>query len=224
VLLLVLLILAVVGAPLIRWQYTESAKTACLSNERRLATALLLYQQDHDGRLPPPDYALPDGEWRHWVGILQPYITHEEITVCPVNGARGAREPRHGYLFPYSYALNERFFGVFGPGPFPLENLEIPAQTALLVESGGWRGRAPGGQTGLWSASVYTDTARWPAAYPSPHDERMNVAAADGHVVTVKVAHYQPGGHDPLYGRLGGTIYNWNGGHPNGDLGGPPIE
>ncbi len=71
---------------------------------------------------------------------------------------------------------------------------------------------------------TYSDTGAAPLAYPSPHDRRMNVTAADTHTATVKVAHYRPAGHDPLYGRLGGNIYNWNGGHPNGDTAGPPRE
>ena len=202
----------------------ESARTACLSGERSLSTGLLLYTQDHDGRLPPPDYQA-DGRWRSWLDISAPYLTSERIAVCPANRADGAVKAHHGYKYPYTYALNERFFGVFSPGPFPLENLEIAPQTAMLVEGGAFRGsRAPATRDGLWSLSTYADTAEWPWAYRSPHDGRMNVAAADGHVVTVKVAHYTPAGHDRLYGRLGGVVYNWNGGHPNGDTGGPPRE
>jgi len=191
---------------------------------RRLSSALLLYAQDHDGRLPPPDYRTTAGEWRHWLGILQPYYSPDPITRCPVNHADGAMQPIQGYAYPYSYALNERFWGVFSPGPYPIENLELPAQTVLLAESGGFRGVTPDGKSGFWSMSIYTDIAKWPQAFPSPHDGRMNVAAVDGHVVSMKVAHTSPEGHDSVYGRFGGSIYNWNGGHPNGDTGGPPRE
>jgi prepilin-type processing-associated H-X9-DG protein len=216
------------GFTLVRIEVRESARTECLSNERRLSTALLLYSQDHDGRLPPPDYPDPglgSAGWRDWVGILQPYSTTEHIAECPANGAGGAKEARHGYAFPYSYALNERFYGVFGPGPFPLENLEIAAQTVLVAEGGEFTGGRPATTAdGKWSVSIYTDTAEWPWAYRSPHDGRMNVAAADGHVTTLKLAHYTRAGHNALYGRLGGSIYNWNGGHPNGYTGGAPRE
>jgi len=133
-----------VGALLLSMAEVESARTACLSGERSLSTGLLLYTQDHDGRLPPPDYQA-DGRWRSWLDISAPYLTSERIAVCPANRADGAVKAHHGYKYPYTYALNERFFGVFSPGPFPLENLEIAPQTAMLVEGGAFRGsRAPG--------------------------------------------------------------------------------
>lgn len=214
-----------VSALLLQWRSVQSAKTSCQTNLRRLSTALLLYSQDHDGALPPIHYQLSDGTWRHWVTILGPYFEPRKITVCPANPADDAREPWRNYPFPHSYALNERFFGRFGPGPFPVECLELPAQTALLVEGGAYRADGPSaGPTHLWAMSWYWDTAWWPNAYASPHRQKMNVAAADGHVVNLEVAHYTPEGHDPLYGRLGKSIYNWNGGHPNGDTSGPPRE
>ncbi len=121
--------------------------------------------------------------------------------------------------------MNERFYGVFSAGPFPVENLELPAQTVMVAESGGFRAEGLAPQSSqLWSVPVYTDTAKWPTAFPSPHGGRMNVAAADGHILSIKVAHYKSEGHDSLFGRLGDSIYNWNGGHPNGDTGGPPRE
>ena len=52
------------------------------------------------------------------------------------------------------------------------------------------------------------------------------VVAVDGHAVMVEVKHYGPedSPHDPLYGRIGNSIYNWNGGHPNGETDTPPRE
>jgi prepilin-type processing-associated H-X9-DG protein len=94
----------------------------------------------------------------------------------------------------------------------------------MLVESGAVRNRTGKDASSVWIESIYHDTAGRAAAFPALHDERMNVAAADGHVATVKPAHYAMNGHDPLLGRLGGSIYNWNGGHPNGDTAGPPKE
>jgi prepilin-type processing-associated H-X9-DG protein len=219
-----ILIVIAVAVPALHWQYEESTRVRCQSNMRRLGTALLLYAQDHDGRLPPPQFRTATGEWRHWLDSISYLISPDEISVCPVNGAKGAVQPLLGFPFPHSYALNERFYDVFSAGPFPTENLELPAQTVMLAESGGFHGQAPGKGAGFWSMNVYTDTARWPAAYPSPHSGKMNIAAADGHVVSLKIAHYRPEGHDSFYGRLGGSIFNWNGGHPNGDTSGPPRE
>ena len=206
-------------------QRAQASKTECITIERRLGTALLLYAQDHDGRFSPPDYEVPGHDWRHWAGILQPYLAQDEQLACPLLPMKGAHERFHRYSYEVSYALNYRFFGAFSPGPFPIENLEMPAQTVLLVESGRFLDPKAGDPSGQYYAmSAYYDISQWPGAYPSPHESKMNVIAADGHTVTLKLAHYKPENHDPLYGRLGGSIYNWNGGHPNGDTSGPPRE
>lgn len=223
-----LLVLAVAAAIFLwlglREALASATKTRCITNERRISSAILLYCQDHDGRLPLPEYEAAPGKWRHWFGLLQSYLPPDEELVCPQIDIRGAREREHGYPFGTSYALNARFFGTFTAGPFPLENLEMPAQTAMLVESQPFL--EPAGQPGAQRLilTLYHDTTGLASAYPSLHEGRMNVAAADGHVATVKPAHYEPNGHDRLLGRLGGTIYNWNGGHPNGDTSGPPWE
>ena len=209
------------------WFYRDGQvrRTMCQSNLQRLSTALLLYAQDHDWRLPPPEALTSQGVWRSWVNISQPYLDRKLPTTCPANPATGAVNPYHEYPYPHSYALNARFHGVFAPGPYPIESLEIPEGTALLVESGRVRRDGPfDSGTYPWAMAAYWDTAWWPGAYPSPHLGRMNLVAADGHAVHVKVAHYTPEGHDPLYGLIGRSVYNWNGGHPNGDTSGPARQ
>lgn len=202
---------------LARWQVVNERATSCLSNERKLATALLLYSQDYDSCFPRPEFR-STGTWFNWIMALGPYAdAASSWGTCPANPSRGARSASTAAPYPYSYALNNRFYGVFAPGPFPLDNLEIPAQTVLIAEAGscgGLRLREP----------AYTDTSRGACIYPSPHEGRMNVAAADGHVASIIIRHYRPLGHNPLYGRMGGSIYNWNGGHPNGRTWEPPLE
>lgn len=204
----------------------QSARTGCLTNERRLSTALFLYAQDYDGRIPPVAYRRSDGKWRTWFSLLSHYTAGQDIAVCPTySGEPHAHDVYNGYEFPATYALNLRFANVFGAGAFPIENLELPAQTVLLAEAGPIRNDGPyGPPVHEVCMTYYWDTAWWPEAYPSPHNRRMNVAAADGHAVNVKVEHYKKEDHDPLYGRLGGAIFNWNGGYPNGDTSGPPRE
>lgn len=204
----------------------QSARTGCLTNERRLSTALLLYAQDYDARIPPIAYRRPDGAWRTWFSLLSHYTAGQDIAVCPTySGEPDTRDVYSGYAFPSTYALNMRFSDVFGKGAFPIENIELPAQTVLLAEAGPLRSDGPyGPPVHSVCMSYYWDTAWWPEAYPSPHSRRMNVSAADGHAVNVKVEHYKKEDHDPLYGRLGGAIFNWNGGYPNGDTNGPPLE
>ena len=203
-----------------------------LSNIRRIGTGALLYAQDWDGRLMPVAERLPSGGRQTWPETLRPYVGGDATFENPCNPTTAAtRHPTEGYPIHSSYALNRRFWDVFAPGPFPLDNLELSEQTAMFLEAGPFWGsptrklRPPASAPALLE---YGDTAdRWQSLvpYPSTHDGRIAVVAADGHGVIVSVEHYDfKSRHDTLYGRIGGNIYNWNGGHPNGETDRPPRE
>ncbi len=223
---------------LLGWQRSNEERTFSLSNLRRLCDDLHLYAQDYDDRLMPPAQRLPDGSWFTWPQKLSGYGATADILNNPANSieavGRTVTDPMHAYAIHTSYALNSRFYGAFAPGPFLLDNLELPSQTVLLIEAGPmWAvtGRsahaAPSPQP--LARLDYGDTLDRVAGlvpYPSTHTGKIALAAADGHAVTVRVEHYSraDGPHDRLYGRIGGDIYNWNGGHPNGELDRPPHE
>ena len=121
--------MAIAGSiiPAIKWQRGMSEQTVCQSSQRRLATALLLYSADYEGCLPPPVSRI-DGTWRSWVDQVDPYTSRGHSTIFaewPTNPAPGAVDKQSGCPFPWSYALNDRFYDRFGPGPFPIENLEV---------------------------------------------------------------------------------------------------
>lgn len=221
---------------LIIWQQREQRRAESLSHLGRLANALLLYTQDWDGCPPVPAERQGDGSWHLWPDRLRGYIGSESLLSCPANPVpadpKSLRHPTHGYSVATSYALNRRVAGVFDPGPFPLENLELPSQTALFVEAGPLRRdpRHPYHASALPLAVLdYGDTCdrvQGLSPYPSLYGGRMAVVAMDGHALTVHVAHYGPedGPHDPVFGRLGSAIYNWNGGYPNGQTDQPRHE
>jgi len=230
------LIVVLIGAglpPLFSWQRAGTERAHSLSNLRRLANSLLIYAQDYDGRAMPPAEPLSNGAWRTWPESLKGYLSTPESLDNPSNPLSDGsllRDPVHLYPIHTAYALNRRVWGVFSPGPFPLDNLELPSQTALFVEAGPmWRDpRRPSerAQTAVLAYGDTTDRYSGFYAYPSPHDDHIALVAFDGHASTVKVEHYTAadGPHDPLYGRIGGSIYDWNGGHPNGQTDRPPRE
>lgn len=227
------LVVAVVSAPsLLAWQRDNSDRIASISHLHRLAYGLQLYSQDYDGDLPEPVTTRGCIDWtervrgyceQQWV-LHNPATQHAAKLVDPASGCRVRAD----------YALNSRFQSTFARGPFPLYNLELPAQTALLVEAGCMtvttgRGTKPLQYKGDQASFEYTDTqsrVRGLIPYPSTHDHRIALVAADGHAVSVRVAHYsaKDGPHDQMYGRIGGAIYNWNGGRPNGHPSDPPRE
>ena len=236
---IILTLLAIVALPpLIDWQRMGQERALSLSNIRRLGLALLLYSQDWDGRAMPLTTKLPTGELRGWPQILKPYVNPASVFSNPSNPITpfqsSFHSPDDGHTIETSYAFNRRFWNTFADGPFPMENLELPAQTALFVEAGPVRGparhpsrrNAQSPNIALDSYGDTTDRINSLAPYPSTHDGQMVVVAADGHGLLVRVEHYSvdDGNHDPLLGRLGGNIYNWNGGHPNGETDRPPHE
>ena len=222
--------------PLLRWHREGINRAASLSNLRRLAAGLQLYAQDWDGCTMPPAYRTGENEWRTWPVTLKAYVAPRTVFSDPANPVDFAdsrlRDPANGFPVPTSYALNRRFWNTFASGPFPLDNLELASQTVLFVEAGPlWKagGQSPTDAPPLFARLDYGDTLDAVAGlcpFPSPHGGKMTVVAADGHTATVTVEHYRAsdGPHDALYGRVGANIYNWNGGHPNGETDRPPRE
>jgi hypothetical protein len=231
---LIVLLLSLGLPPLLSWQRTEHQNSASLSNLRRLAIGFLLYTQDWDGRPPPIAQRPTPSTWLTWVDTLRPYVSTPSAFSNPANPVAPfgpkVRHPAQGYEVQTSYALNRRLWDTFSRGPFPFDNLELPGQTALFVEAGPlWRTPTRPGLSAPLAVLDYgdtTDRVRGYVPYPSTHSGKMAIVAADAHAVTVKVEHYRPedGPHDPLYGRIGGSLYNWNGGHPNGQTDSPAHD
>ncbi len=138
-LLVVIAIIAILAAilfPVFAQARAKARQTVCVSNEKQIATALLMYLQDFDEALPAPDWgnvpAFTGPErsqfaWQAgsgsgpgpnapiWADVFQPYIKSVDVFKCPDddsgvgtvgNVAGGA--PLVGK--PLSYALNQYFY------------------------------------------------------------------------------------------------------------------
>ncbi len=203
-----------------------ATRSSCLGNERTLGVALMLYAEDYEECLPPPSVSARHGGRIFWISLIAGYLDGGgNVFNCPDNSAKGDVDRRYGLPYPCSYAINGRFDNYFMKGPFPLTQLDIPYETAMLVEAGGERRNGPfAPPASNRAACVYWDTADFGNIYPSPHAGKMCVLAADGHAAAVKVEHYDRINHNPIYGCLGDEIYNWNGGFPNGRTDLPPAQ
>ncbi len=214
---LLLLIAVFASVSLVQKSLEDQKIQLGLTNLRRLGIAFQLYAQDWDGRPTPIS-----GSAGNWTQALAAYIEPENLE-NPLNPLLPHTvHPRTKEPIPAGYALNYRFWDTFGKGAFLLENLEIPAQTALFVEAGSaWADAlSPNSDKKPLALTTYTDTTEKVEGYtpfPSARSGKSAVVAADGHIVVVKVAYYAPSPlHNALYGRFGGNIYNWNGGFENG--------
>lgn len=183
--------------------------------------------------MPPARFSA--GQWITWDQLILAYDAGRSSLQNPSNPVPepgGAPAFNGPFRVRSSYALNSRFYGVFSTGPFPLDNLELPAETAMFVEAGpAWKTPySPGGSlAGRPAALTYSDTEdrlSGLSPYPSTHLRRLAVVAVDGHAAAIHVAHYGPEDalHDRRYGRIGDDIFDWNGGHPNGQTGTPVRE
>jgi hypothetical protein len=234
------LTLIAVLPPIFAWQSDNQQKALSLSNMRRVANGCLIYAQDWDLRMPPPSQRLSDGFVLSWPRLVRPYVLLDDAFTNPSNPVKPfprqatLRDPTDNRPIETSYALNRRFWGEFGAGPFPLGNLEIPEQTVLVAEAGRMAAdprhpRLAGSEKSGFALDLYgdtTDRVRGLSPYPSTHAGEFGAVAADGHGVMLQVLYYGPtdGPHDKRLGRLGKDMYNWNGGHDNGETDRPAHE
>ena len=232
--------LAIVLPPLFTWQSVNQRKALSLTNMRRIATGCLTYSQDWDDRFPPPAQNTAEGYMLSWPRLVRPYVLLDEAfsnpsnPVYPFQQAPLLHDPRGSHGIDTSYALNRRFWGEFARGPFPVGNLELPEQTVLLVEAGRMATdprhaaiqdkHSPGIALDLYGDM--TDRANGLSPYPSVHAGQSVLVAADGHGIVTRILYYGPGDgpHDRRLGRVAESVYNWNGGHPNGETDTPAHE
>lgn len=89
--------------------HPKTMASTCLSNEKQLALAGLLYAMDWDEHLPPDDY---------WCDATYPYAMNWYVYTCPANPSGIA-----------GYGLNEKVAGV------ALGEVTHPAEVCLYFEA-----------------------------------------------------------------------------------------
>jgi prepilin-type N-terminal cleavage/methylation domain-containing protein/prepilin-type processing-associated H-X9-DG protein len=110
-LLVVIAIIAILAAilfPVFAKAREKARQTACLNNQKQIATAMLMYAQDHEELLPTADNA--------WGAISM----DKGVLICPT---KGSKTP-NGYLF-FGGSLN---------GGRALGEIELPSDTPLIAD------------------------------------------------------------------------------------------
>ena len=132
-LLVVIAIIAILAAilfPVFAQAKEAAKKTACISNQKQLVTAVILYAGDVDDQLPGatngPAGANLEGGWQYFTnfptndttltgltydptkGSLFPYVKNKDIFVCPTDSV--------GKRMGNSYAINSCLFSAQTPG------------------------------------------------------------------------------------------------------------
>ena len=147
-LLVVIAIIAILAAILLPVfaQARESARAAaCLSNQKQIGLAMMMYTQDYDESFPlenfGPSLAYPssgngcgsDGLWYTWRGRIEPYIKDYGVFKCPSNPNNNAATGDIDKNFKISYALNGVKFN--NGNALKLAQIDRPADTAMVLES-----------------------------------------------------------------------------------------
>ncbi len=154
---------------------------ACMSNLKQISTALLMYQQDFDERMPKATLAAKSSTGRRgfacygWADAVWPYLKNNDLLQCPSESHAAQKDPmKAGYT---DYWLNTNVSGVLS------EKIKSPA---LLITMGD----GDGGSTN--STARYNLNAlpqSWISTANSParrHHDTANYAFADGHVKRLK--------------------------------------
>jgi prepilin-type N-terminal cleavage/methylation domain-containing protein/prepilin-type processing-associated H-X9-DG protein len=198
-LLVVIAIIAILAAILfpVFAQAREKARQAtCLSNEKQMGNALLMYAQDYDMTLPhdilgyPAVYpTAPPGQQvsSHitWDLILQPYVKNLQIFLCPSHTPHGW-VPWQAWWKPKprvmnDYGLNYTLVHPPEPPTYPknlngnLDAVPYPAETLMAVDLNS--------TYKLYMFTPWYNPARYPAniAQLKTHNNGCNFIYCDGH-------------------------------------------
>ncbi len=87
----------------------DAIAQSCMSNEKQICLALMMYMQDYDQTLPLKE---------EWLDDLMPYIRNEQVFACPAKPD-----------LAWSYGFNEKLAGL------KERKLEGPAEVVLIYES-----------------------------------------------------------------------------------------
>lgn len=157
-LLVVIAIIAILAAilfPVFAQAREKARQSVCISNEKQMGTALLMYSQDYDQRLPgdimgyPSTYpTAPVGQqasgYTTWDLTLQPYVKNLGIFLCPTHTPHGwvpwqtwwSPKPR----IMADYGLNYTLVHPPEPPTYPsnlsgaIDQVPKPSETLLAVD------------------------------------------------------------------------------------------
>jgi prepilin-type N-terminal cleavage/methylation domain-containing protein len=198
-------ILAAILMPVFARAREKARQGSCQSNTKNLATAILMYAQDYDERLPAGSRTTAIGAIR-WGGQIQPYVKNLQIFTCPSANQftyGGVSGPTGGYGYN-ACTLNN----------ISLAEITKPAETIMLGDSCGANNTEPyrirPDEATAWCSladnwGVVPVPIGRPCPAPAPsgfcsgpnidcnrvayrHIEHTSIAFTDGHVKAVKYA------------------------------------
>jgi len=198
-LLVVIAIIAILAAilfPVFARAREKARQASCQSNLKQTALAWLMYAQDYDERVMPArqgNGAQGAGCGIWWFeGIIDPYTKNRQLLVCPSETSLYAGVTNYGYNNRLVSNNEGRYppWGCYSQGGMALAKFSKPAETGVFGDAYPW---CPwdGNGNGQWGFQpAGFDTC---GASQLRHNEKCNVAFADGHVKTLGTLGLAPG-------------------------------
>jgi prepilin-type N-terminal cleavage/methylation domain-containing protein len=207
-LLVVIAIIAILAAILfpVFAQAKGSAKaTQCLSNQRNLGLAMVLYSGDYDDTLPLAAYPTDTG-FSLWLDLVDPYVKNKQIWLCPGSSvqtieAAGNETSHFGYNELYLTTIQPDFSNVVGHTAVSLTALGSPSETVLLASAKSSVANSWCGDDGkhLLPPSA-PDTDCWGRPDPT-FAGGATIFWADGHSKRLKLGSFYAAGDDKFFDR-----------------------
>ncbi len=151
-LLVVIAIIAILAAilfPVFARAKGAAQATACMSNQRNLGLAMVIYESDYDDTFPLQAYVVPSG-FMLWLDIIDPYVKNKDVWLCPGSQVStiditGERTSHFGYNGLYLTDILADFSNVDGHKAVTVTSLGSPAETVVLSSAkasieGSWCG------------------------------------------------------------------------------------
>lgn len=204
-LLVVIAIIAILAAilfPVFAQAREAARKASCLSNEKQMGTALMMYAQDYEGGYPTWSefyYCLAnkipagtDSPARYWDAVLLPYVKngapgaardYSGVWHCPSSEQSGSTIRSYGISMGFTYDTDPA--SPYSYRYLQEASVEAPADTIFVGDSG-WSGRL--GRTTDFQG--YTEKFVWKVPYsrdaPWRHQDGANYVFCDGHAKYMK--------------------------------------
>lgn len=151
-LLVVIAIIAILAAilfPVFAQAKGAAKATQCLSNQRNLGLAMVLYQNDYDDTYPLDAYATATG-FPLWHDLVDPYVKNKQIWLCPGSSIAdkdlsGVETSHFGYNATYLTTMLTDFSNFDGHTAVSATAIGSPAETVVLASAkasieGSWCG------------------------------------------------------------------------------------
>ena len=181
----IIAILASILFPVFAQAREKARQISCLSNLRNLGTAMLMYTQDYDERVPPAAYATPTS-FLAWYDLIDPYVRNKNIWHCPSNSssvtdASGKPTTQYGYNAFYLTGLNLYFSNIATQMPVSLAAVARPSEMVLLTDARASTTPSPCGDHGNYLLPPSLKNAGCWGRPNYLHHEGANVQWLDGH-------------------------------------------